>query len=208
MDQPTDDELDLLLSRGHLRGPVAERARERLLDSAAPAPPPWWRRIRFVLPVLATAMAATAGLVLVARTPSDPNQPTGEFRNKGGSGRSALLGLTCAGASADHCPRGARVSVAVSGGSAGYLGGYAEPEGGGERIWYFSVEDGIAALTGGSDQARLVSRSILLGPEHQAARYRVQLLLAARPLSRAEILDQKTPGVLARQSFSLNVVAP
>jgi hypothetical protein len=48
----------------------------------------------------------------------------------------------------------------------------------------------------------------VLGPEHAPGRYRVVLVVARRPLGRAEILGATTPGVLLRTSLPLTVIAP
>jgi hypothetical protein len=129
------------------------------------------------------------------------------WRPKGGQlGVVTVPELTCSGGTAAACPRGARLSIALPGETAnGNVGAYAEPEGGGERIWYFSVEDGPATLVE-SGAARLASRSIVLGPEHAAGRYRVFMVVSDRPLSRAEILDQRTPGIRQRAWRPLTVV--
>jgi hypothetical protein len=204
MTPPSDQELDLLLSRGRVRGPAAERARQRLLDDATAPRPARGKRLRVLGPLV--ALAAAAGIFLVARSALHPDG-TG-FRQKGGnSARPVLLGLTCSNGTPAACHRGARVSVAFADGASGYVGGYAEPERGGERIWYFSAEDGVASVASAGGPA-LATRSVVLGPEHAPGRYRVVLVVARRPLGRAEILGGATPGVLLRTSLPLTVVAP
>jgi hypothetical protein len=205
MERPSDKELDLLLSQGRLRGPVAEQARERLLDAVAPAGAARPRRLRFAAPAIGAAAAASIAVVLMVSRPED----TG-FRPKGAIiGQSALLGATCSNGTPAACRRGARVSLAFAPGTSGNLGVYAEREGGGPRIWYFSVEDGEASLTAAENGGpALPSRSIVLGPEHAAGTYRVQVVVASRPLRRAEILDPATVGIRLRTSVSVTVVDP
>lgn len=199
--RPDDPELDLLLSRGRLVGPSAERMRQQVLDAAAPARVPWWRRPLFVLPaVLAGAMT---GAVLVGRL--EAPAPPGVMSVKGTVESALVVALTCTGGTADACPRGARLSVALTGKPvAGYLGAFAEPVNGGERIWYFSREDGPATLSG-DGEARMASRSVVLGSEHQG-RYIVHVVISDRPLSRAELLDPAGPGM--RGALPLVVVGP
>jgi len=197
-----DSELDLLLSRGRLMGPAAERLRAQVLDAVAPAPRPLWRRPGVVAPALLSVATAAAILVLVPRGITDPG---GGLRRKGTVESVVAVELTCAGGSPAGCPRGARLSAAFRGApAAGFVGAFAEPAGGGERIWYFSAEDGPAALGPEVSEVRLGSRSVVLGPEHHG-RYVVHLVLSTRPLTRAQLLDPAAPGVLARTTAPLVV---
>jgi hypothetical protein len=205
MEPPSDQQLDLLLGRGKLRGPVAEQMREQVLDAVAPKHTLRPRLFRVVGPVIAMAAAASFGIVWIGS-----RSPDAGFRPKGAAaGQPVLLGLTCSNGTPAACHRGARVSLAFGRGATGYLGVYAEPEGGGGRIWYFSREDGAASLSvveGGG--AVLASRSILLGPEHSAGNYRVHVVIASRTLDRTEILDPATAGVRLRTSVPLTVLDP
>ena len=205
MKAPSDEELDLLLSRGRLRGPVAEATRERVLEVGAASERPWWRRRRLPL-VLPLVLAAAAGILLVARIGP---LSTDARRDKGSAatGGPRFLGLTCSNGTPAACRPGARVTFAFGPGVRGYMGAYAQPDAGGERIWYFSGEDEPASV-GGAESAQLASRSVVLGPEHLPGRYRVQLVVSARPLRRAEVLDPRTPDVLLRTEVPLTVVAP
>ena len=154
------------------------------------------------------ALGAAAGLLLLLR--SDPDDD-GPGRPKGARAPTVIplvAELTCAGAHRAACPAGSRLSIAVTGGrEGGYLGAFAEPAGGGTRVWYFSAEDGVATLSDSAGETRLASRSIVLGPEHPAGRYRVHVVLSDRPLSRREILDPQTTGTLSRTALPLEVVA-
>jgi hypothetical protein len=178
-----DDELDLLLSGGRLRGPVAERERERVLD-AVQRRRPLWRRLNVVVPTF--VVAAAASLFLVARPASDSGEAGRRYKGAAGA---AVHELTCSGGTAAACPRGSRVSIAARGQArGGYVGAYAEPEGGGERIWYFSTEDGSAVVPAQGADPRLASRSVVLGPEHRTGTYRVIVRVSDHPLGRAELL--------------------
>src|SRR5689334_9105223 len=105
-DGPDDGELDLLLSRGRLKGPVAESLRDRVLEASAPARLPWWRRLHVLLPAV-----ALAGLVLVAGLRAWRSE---EWRSKGGGGGIGVE-LTCSGGTSAACPQGARLGVAFLG---------------------------------------------------------------------------------------------
>jgi hypothetical protein len=202
MDEPSKAELDLLLSRGRLKGPAAERVRERVLDAAAPGRRPLWRPLRVALPTAVTFAAVAVGLIV-------PRLEHGQ-RSKGGPGSGVVAELACAGGRVDHCPPGARLTIALSGvGDRGLqVGAFAEPEGGGERIWYFSAEDGAAALPDNPGPTALASRSIVVGPEHHPGRYRVHVVLSTRPLRRSEILDPAAADVVYRTVLSLAVGGP
>jgi hypothetical protein len=205
METFSDQELDLLLSRGKVRGPAADEARDKVLDAVAPRHRPRRWPLRFGVPALSVAAVVAIVAMRLASWSGDS-----DFRSKGGSaGDTTLLGVTCSNGTPAACHRGARVSLAFAPGTRGYVGAYAEPAGGGERIWYFSREDGevtLSAPAGGG--ALLPDRSILLGPEHAAGSYRVHVIVASRPLDRAEILDSTTTGVLLRTSVMLTVLDP
>ena len=189
-DRPTENELDLLLSRGVLRGSAAERVRESVLDQSAKASPQGRGRLRISATL---ALGAATALLLLLRPESESR-----IRPKGAPAAAVVpltAALTCAGARPSACPTGSRVSIAITGaGPGGYLGAFAEPASGGERVWYFSAEDGVAALGDSTGETRLPSRSIVLGPEHPPGRYQVQVVLSGRPLER-----QRDPGPANRR---------
>src|SRR5436190_14482325 len=103
-----DAELDLILSRGRLTGPAADRLRERVLEQVVPRRPAWWRRWLVVVPTLA---AATAAVVLFVR----PGGDTADGVRAKGAAAGISVELACSGGSPAACPRGARLSVAVLG---------------------------------------------------------------------------------------------
>src|SRR5438046_353827 len=109
MGDPSDGELDLLLSRGRVRGPAAERVRQGVLDAVAPRPRRSWRRpLALALP--ASVLVAAAALLLIR-----PHARDGE-RSKGtAAGQAVIVELACSGGRPDHCPPGARVTIALSG---------------------------------------------------------------------------------------------
>src|SRR5262249_18458940 len=61
------------------------------------------------------------------------------FRPRG-DGRAPLVEVTCRDGAADRCPSGGTLVFRVDGAAeGGYLLAWAEPAGGGSRIWYFSA---------------------------------------------------------------------
>jgi hypothetical protein len=174
----------------------------------APVRAPWWHRLGIV--GLGLALASTAAVLLVAGVPGKREGLPDDMRAKGAQvpQPAITVALTCSGGSPAACPRGARLAAAFAGApAAGYVGAFAEPAGGGEPIWYFSAEDGPAVLGPREGDVRMASRSAVVGPEHRG-RYAVHVVLSSRPLSRAEILDAGTPGVLLRTAVTLVVTGP
>jgi hypothetical protein len=191
-------------------GPAAERLRAEVLDSlpsshgASRQEPRWFRR-RFILITPAVlAAGALAGFLLVTRKPMD-----GGLRSKGsGAAVGGVVELTCSGGTPLACPRGSRVSIALWGGGSSFLhvSAFAQPEGGGERIWYFSDEDGAATFGSAQNGVQIASRSAVIGPEHAPGRYVVSIVLSSRPLRRSDVLGPP-PGSL-RFSRPLRIVVP
>ncbi len=183
----TNDELDFLLAQGRMPGPVKERILQRAMDAAVPKKPPSWLvRMRFALATLGAAAALAVGLLMVTpRTQEDGFKAKGSGKEAGGA-----LSLECLGARLNACPQGATLMFVVGATPvAGFLVAYAEPEAGGERIWYFSKEDGSPAVP--ALQTLPLRQGIRIGPEHAPGRYRVHLVVASRALSRQERLQAK-----------------
>ena len=192
---PTDDELDMMLAEGRLGGAAKERVFDAVVSRVQPRRRPFTLRAFLAAGLLAGG--AAAALLLVPRTGND-------FSAKGGAGAGApALEISCAGGSLDACPVGSRLIFGVEGATSGYLAAYADPAGGGERIWYFSADGQSPALApvAGTQVAR---KAILLGHEHVLGDYLVHVLVTARPLSRAEL--GQVPAVIAQRQFSLHVV--
>ncbi len=170
-----DDELDRLLARGRLGGPARDRILAGALARAAPRRR-WPRRILWLAP----ALAAAAVLLLWLR-PRD-----GGFRVRGGGGPS--LEVACSDGRAGACPRGGTLVFRVDGArEGGYLAAWATPAAGGERIWYFPAADGSAPAVAAQAGAQVVPLGARLGPSQPPGDYQVHLLLARRPLARAEV---------------------
>src|SRR5262249_49600660 len=122
--QMNDDELDRLLARGRLGGPRHERVLGKILAERR-----WRRRMLWAAPALAMA----AALVLILRPPD------GGFRARGG-GEGPVIQVTCKDGQLEACPKGGTLVFRVDGATAGnYLIAWAEPVGGGSKIWYFAA---------------------------------------------------------------------
>jgi hypothetical protein len=212
-DEQNDDELDLLLAGGRLRGPAAERLRARVLDQSAAAPPRRRGARLAISAVLVLGAAAVLPLMVAQREPGPPSGTRAKGAGDSAATATPLIAeVACTGAASaarlGTCPTGSRVSIAISGApTGGYVGAYAEPVAGGPRIWYFSSEDGPAALSESEGETRLASRSIVLGSEQPPGRYRVHVVLSSRPLGREEILDRGAAGAISRTVLPLDVVA-
>lgn len=183
------DRLETLLARGRLSG--AER--ERILGdalAAAGAAPAWWRRRALWL--LAPTLAAATAVALVVRL-------DGGFRARGAAA-AVHLEVGCRDGA---CRPGGLLLFRVEGAAAGgFLSAYAEPERGGERLWYFPLEDGTAPEVAAQPAPQILRLGVPIGREHPPGRYRVHLVLSRdRPAPRAAGAD-----VIATRTASLEVL--
>lgn len=186
-----DDEIDRLLARGRSSGPERERILERALTASAPRRRGFRRWLLFALP--ATAIAAL--FVLWPRSAFTPKgEPAAPF-----------LDVSC---DADHtaCRLGSTLLFHVGGVAApAALIAWAEPANGGERIWYFPSGDGAAVSVPASPAIQTLGRGVRIGPEHMPGKYVVHLVLARRPLSRADALAPPANDVLATSQVTIEV---
>jgi hypothetical protein len=194
-----DADLDALLARGALSGP----ARDRILDDvlARVSPTPAQRRTKLlmftVLPAAAAFIAVIGGVSKLSGA-----KHADEFQARGGVA-AARVEAACTGGTMLACPQGSRlVFHASSEVGPGYLAAYAQPIHGGERIWYFSAESESPRVGSGA-----VDRAVMLGAEHGAGRYKINVVVATRPLSRTEVLTGKASDIILSDSFDL-VVSP
>jgi hypothetical protein len=151
----------------------------------------------FALPVAAAVALWLAG----GRTLTRWGSAEGTFEARGSSAAPARVDAICTGGPLTACPRGSRlVFHGWAGAGQGFLSAYAEPVGGGERIWYFSAEGESPRL--GPDA---VDRSVVVGPEHVALRYRVHAVVGTRPLSRAEAVAANDPAVVGTETLEIGI---
>ena len=196
----SDEELDRLLARGKLGGPTRERVLERVLDRVAPRPSA--RRWAWASGI---ALASAAAVLLLVR----PGAHDG-FTAKGGAvDNGARVEATCLDGSASRCPSGGTLVFRVERADAGgFLVAYAIREGAPDdaRIWYFPSDDGVLPELRRQSAPQVITRGVRLGPEHAPARYVVHTAIAARRLSRAEVLDPASRDVSRRGTFTFEVV--
>jgi hypothetical protein len=169
------DEIERREGRAGARGKNGERAqRGKVIRFAA------WA---------GTALAAAAAVLLVVNVGHDPAARVHTVE-EGDLGARPVLEVECRGGTLAACPKAAELAFTLSGKRAhGFLSAYAEPVGHeGERVFYFSKEDGSAELGPPPAQdTRGTQRAVRLSDEHRAGRYRVRAFVADRMLSREEM---------------------
>lgn len=175
MDDETARRMDRLLARGKLSGPEADAILERILETLDREKKP--SKLRALPYWAGAALAAAAAVLLFINVPHDPG---GEMITE--SGDLSGLRVSCEDGELTACPGSAKLVFEVTGKKAsGFLSAYAEPIGHeGERVFYYSKEDGSAKLQGDS----AVRPRRLTKP----GRYRVHAMIAERPLTREELV--------------------
>jgi hypothetical protein len=202
----SDGEIHRLLSRGGLGGPAREQVLAQVLDRVAPGGAPAKRRRSWIG---ALALATGSGLallgLLVARPHSTPEG--GEFRAKGSDGGNAVaFDVSCAASPRAGCHAGSTLLFSVFRASApGYLNAYAEPVGGGARIWYFSAESESPRVAASANATSAARRGIVIGREHAPGRYLVRVFLSTAPLPESALLAGRDPRVLASAAIALTI---
>jgi hypothetical protein len=183
MDPKRKSELDWLLARGRLSGPALERVLERAVSTQRPT-----QRLKWHLFWFAPAVAAGLAIFLVR-----PWQLDGGFRSKGsaGTGAAVRVELVCGDQAGNdvRCARSDSLYFSTAGGTADarFVSAYAEPEGTGERVWFFPTSsDPSIALESGPER-HVLKRGIRLEGV-PAGRYRVRIAISDRPLERTEVL--------------------
>ena len=188
---------DFLLSQGNLSGEQREQVLARVLETVgAEAPARRWRRWWAAAPA-AVALAAVALWV-------GPRLGDGGLRARGVA--TPILRVDCEPGGLGACQLGGTLLFAVEGAPrSARIAAWAEPVGGGERVWYFSGEGESPAV---SDQTpdRILRRGIRLGPEHRPGAYRLTVLLTAAPMPRSALLESSGEGALAVRRETLTVV--
>jgi hypothetical protein len=194
-------EIDSLLAPRALSGREREQVLEQVLRGVAPARN---RCLARGFTLAAIGLAACASLVLVLWRWDGKERP---FAARGSSGAGAHVELLCSGGTLSACPRGSRLLFAVTGGARpAYLAAYAEPVGGGERIWYLSSERRAEPVGTGTAPDEPIDVAIEIGPEHLDGRYIVHILTGAHPLSRAEALSPDARSILMSETVELGIV--
>jgi hypothetical protein len=192
------EEIEYFLSRGALGGPERERILGRAL-ATLPVPVPWWRRR--VSWMAASGLVAAAAVALLVALPRNDG-----WSARGGGAASVRLDLACLGGRLESCPAGSTLAfAALDPSAAGYLAAYAEPRGGGERIWYLSADTG-APVVAPAAGVRPAEYGVRLGPEHASGPYQVHVFLTRQPASKANLRAGRPADTLAEATFDLVVV--
>lgn len=193
MSELSDEEVDRLLSRGTLPREQKQRMLGEILASAQPPrarrPPSRWRWPAFAIVSLSASLAA----VLLWGRPSASIDSA--MREKGGGAEAPILQVACLEGALGACPAGSRIAFWTEGGrkAPGVVTAYADPAGGGERIWYLTNE--------------AVPKAALVGKEQPPGRYRLNVFLTQHPVARAELARLGPDVIVTKASFTL-VVAP
>jgi hypothetical protein len=195
-----NEALDNLLARGRLGGRVRESILEQALRSADVIPPPWYRS-RFVLwgsPALATVALAAMALVLRPATRDT-------IRSKGDPGRAIVVSAECGGPNPTSCTLSDTLLFRVEGVEEQLcLAAYAEPEAGGERIWFFPLADGTEPFVLGQKEPQVLRQGVNVR-SLPVGRYDIRVVLGARPLSKDEVISGAGHDVVAVRTVQLQV---
>jgi hypothetical protein len=184
----SDEEVDRLLARGAMTPAESERALDGALRTTA-------TRRRWMFGLMVPAAAALVLLIFL---------PRGGFTPKGAAA-APLLEVSCADGARDRCRRGSLRVCHVAAESGGVLAAWAEPAGGGERIWYFPTAGDEWARVPAAPGLQALDKAVRLGPEQPPGVYVIHLVLAARALPRAALSAPLPDGILAAASARIEV---
>jgi hypothetical protein len=149
-------------------------------------------------------VGSTAVVLLVAR----PRLDDGQWGAKG-SGAQAAVALDARCSEQAVCRAGSTIVFSAFGARGdGYLGAYAQPVAGGERIWYFSAETDAPLVAASARSTQPAGRGVVVGAEHRPGVYQVHLFLSSAPLTQAVLLAGDDPRILARAVVPLTVAGP
>ncbi|HEV3190385.1 MAG TPA: hypothetical protein VGY54_07800 [Polyangiaceae bacterium] len=195
-----DADLDALLARGALSGPTRERVLGGVLDRVSPSQR--GKSIKTAVAILFPAAAAVAIWFGGVRPLAKPGASSSAFEARGSASRTVRVDAACSGGPMLSCPRGSRlVFRGWPDTPPSYLAAFADPVGGGERIWYFSVESESPRLG-----AAAVDRAVLIGPEHAVGRYVIHVIVSTRPISRTQAAASSDPAVIGSETLDLGIV--
>ena len=190
MADPSDDELDRLLSRGRLGQARKRRMLRDVLASVQASEVPA-RRFRWRWPSLAV-LSLSGGLAAAAFWARPFAEAPSALREKGPPAGAPVIAMACLGGSLGACPPGSRIAFWLEGDrkEPAFVTAYADPVGGGERVWYLTNE--------------AVPRAALVGKEQSSGRYRVSAILTRRPVERTRL----TPDTIVAHAVFDLVISP
>ena len=189
-------DLDSLLSHGRLSGAQRERVLDSVLDRVAP------RRRWIPWAAAAAILCAVGGVSFLEGARSRQH----EFAARGTGTSATRVEVVCVGGSLDACPRGSHLVFHASGPKGGYLTAYAVPDGGGERIWYFSGDDESPMVSPSAASTEPMDRVVVVGSEHGVGGFKVHILISEQPLRRADAVGTAPGGVVSTQTIPMRVV--
>lgn len=170
-----DEDLERLLSNGHLSGRAYDRIEERVMERVTPRRRP--PRLAWLLAAALPMVAAAGGLVFFLGRPASDSSLDGGFRTKGGE--PALAGAVELRCSMERaCRVGDTLHILVDTDVAhGYLNVSAQrisppsPE----RIRFFPTESGDSPLVEAARGTIVVDRGVRLGSSLTPGVYRVDV---------------------------------
>ena len=90
----------------------------------------------------------------------------------------------------------------------GYVSAWAEPAGGGKRIWYFSADTSSPLVDAIPTSPAIATRAVKIGPEHAPGAYVVEVRVTERPMARDALLRLPESAALAKGRARLTVTSP
>ena len=200
----TIEELDSLLGRGGIGASRRDAVLETVLARVKTEGGSARTRVWWSFAGLGLASAAVALILLVPRfSPFSSSS----FRAKGSGASAPSVQVECLGATLGRCPTGSLLVVRAAG-VRGFISAWAEPFGGGERVWYFSAETSSPRVDAVSENSADAIRAVKLGPEHVEGSYVVQIRVTERPMRRDELLRMPGTAALVTGQASLSVTSP
>jgi hypothetical protein len=199
--EPRSDRAQTLLANGNLSGSQREEVLGRVLEGvqAAEGARRWSRVLTWA--GASTALVAAAAILLWIRTNDEG------LRAKGPARVAPIVRVDCEPGGLSACRLGGTLLFAVESAPPGArLAAYAEPPGGGERIWYFSGDDESPSV-GDRTPDGILRRGIRVGPEHQPGAYRLTVFITPGPVPRATLVRMASDGrgALVQRQLSLTV---
>jgi len=202
------DELDSLLGRGSIGVARRDAILETVLARTRAEVP---ARRRWRWPVVGLGTMAVAAAALLFFVPSSLRPALSPFRVRGAATRPLAsvpsAEIECLGATLEACPTGSLLVVRVAG-ARGFVSAWAEPVGGGERIWYFSAETHSPWVDPVQTPSAPTTRAVKIGPEHVASAYVVEIRVTERPMGRDDLMRIPVSAAQASGRVLLTLTAP
>jgi hypothetical protein len=194
-----DERIEELLARGRLGGPIRERVLERALRDANIVRSRWYARSPFVWTLPALGTAAVAMFAVMLRPLPDA------MRAKGGAGAGPVVSVECNGADPSRCAQDDTLLFRIEGAAGqAYLAAYADPDTGGERIWFFPLADGTSPVILAQQEPQVLHQGVKVR-SLPSGRYQIHAVLSRRPLSKLEALSVPDGELVAARNLAIEV---